>query len=79
MEKQNKFRPGMKQTMLAKPQDLTDSDVKNSEEEMLFSVFSGNELREFEEKWQMLKSTKIVKIQAFNLKPLLRGCKRDFR
>ena len=69
----------MKQTMLAKPQDLTDSDVKNSEEEMLFSVFSGNELREFEDKWQMLKSTKIVKIQAFNLKPLLRGCKRDFR
>ena len=58
--------------MLAEPQNLLESYVKNSEVVM---VFSGNELKEsFVEKWQMLKR-KIVKIQAFNNKSLLRGSK----
>ena len=38
-------------TMLAKLEALMDSYVKNSEVEMFFRVFSGNELRDlFEEK-----------------------------
>ena len=41
--------------MLAKLEALMDSYVKNSEVVMFFSVFSGNELRDFfEEKWEML-------------------------
>ena len=56
-----------------------DSYVKNSEVEMFFRVFSGNELRDFfEEKWEMLKN-KIVDTQAFNLKSLFCGSKRNKR
>ena len=66
--------------MLAKLEALMDSYVKNSEVEMFFRVFSGNELRDFfEEKWEMLKNKKIVDIQAFNLKSLLCGSKRNKR
>ena len=66
--------------MLSKLEDLMDSYVKNSEVEMFFRVFSGNELRDlFEEKWEMLKNKKIVDIQAFNLKSLLCGSKRNKR
>ena len=62
--------------MLAKLEALMDSYVKNSEAEMFFRVFSGNELRYFfEEKWEMLKNKKIVDIQAFNLKSFLCGSK----
>ena len=66
--------------MLAKLEALMHSYVKNSELEMFFRVFSGNELRDFfEEKWEMLKNKKIVDIQAFNLKSLLCGSKRNKR
>ena len=66
--------------MLVKPQALMDSYVKNSEIVMPFKVFSGNELRDFfEEKWQMLKNKKTVGIQAFNLKSLLYGSKKNDR
>ena len=59
--------------MLAKLEALMDSYVKNSEVEMFFRVFSGNELEDFfEEKWEMLKN-KIVHTQAFNRKSLLCG------
>ena len=51
--------------MLAKLGALMDSYVKNSEAEMFFRVFSGNK--------------KIVDIQAFNLKSLFCGSKRNKR
>ena len=43
--------------MLAKPQALMDSHVKDSEVVMLFSVFSGNEFKEgnFREKMTKVK------------------------
>ena len=64
--------------MLVKPHALMDSYVKNPELVMLLAVFSGNNLREFfEEIWQMLNSKKIVEIQAFDLKSLLCGSKRN--
>ena len=64
--------------MLAKPQTLMGSYVNNSEVIMLFKVFSENELRDFfKEKWEILKSKKIVEIQDFSLKYLLRGGKRN--
>ena len=54
--------------MQAKLVALMDSYVKNSEVEMLYSVFSENELGDFfKEKWEMLKDKKIVDIQAFKL------------
>ena len=54
--------------MVAKLEALMDSYVKNSEVVMFFSVFPGNELRDFfEEKWEMLKNKKIIDMQAFNL------------
>ena len=63
--------------MLAKLEALMDS---NSEVEMFFRVFRGNELRDFfEKKWEILKNKKIVDIQAFNLKSLLCGSKRNKR
>ena len=66
--------------MLAKLEALMDSYVKDSEVVMFFRVFSGNELREFfEENWEMLKNKKVVDIQAFNLKSLLCGSKRNKR
>ena len=66
--------------MLAKLEALMDSYLKNSERVMFFWVFSENELRDFyEEKWEMLKNTKIVDTQAFNLKCLLCGSKRNKR
>ena len=66
--KQTRFSSRFKQTMLAKPQALMDSYLKNSEVAMFFRVFSGKELRDFfEEKWQMPKNMKIVEIQAFSL------------
>ena len=64
--------------MLAKLEDLMDSYAKNSEVEMFFRVFSGNELRDlFEEKWETLKNKKIVDMRAFDLKSLLCGSKRN--
>ena len=64
--------------MLAKLEALMDSYVKNSEAEMFFRVFSGNELRDFfEEKWEMQKNKKVVDKQAFSLKSLLCGSKRN--
>ena len=66
--------------MLGKLEALMDSYVKNSEAVMFFRVFSGYELRDFfEEKWEMQKNKKIVDIQAFNLKSLLCGSKRNKR
>ena len=66
--------------MLAKLEALMDSYVKNSEVEMFFRVFSGNELRDFfEEKWEMIKNKKIVDIRAFKLKFLLCSSKRNKR
>ena len=63
--------------MLAKLEALMDLYVKNSEVELFFRVFSGNELRDFfEEKWEMQKN-KVVDIQAFSLKYLLCGSKRN--
>ena len=57
-----------------------DSFGKNSEVVILFRVFSGNELSEFfKEKLHMLKSKKIVKIQAFKLKSLLCGSKKNIK
>ena len=66
--------------MLVKLKALMDSYVKNSEEEMFFRVFSGNEHRDlFEEKWEILKNKKNVHIEAFNPKSLLCGSKRNKR
>ena len=66
--------------MLAKLEALIDPYVKNSEVEMFFRVFSGKELRDFfEEKWEMPKNKKIIDMQAFNLRSLLRGSKRNKR
>ena len=80
MEKQNRFSSRLKQTMLVKPQALLDLYVKYSELVMLFRVFSGNKLRDlFEEKLEMLKNKKVAEIQAFNLKSLLCGSKRNNR
>ena len=65
--------------MLAKPEALLDSHVKNYVVVMLCRVSSGNKPREFfEEKWEILKN-KIVKIQAFNLKSLFCDNKRNNR
>ena len=70
----------LKQTMLAKPQDLMDSYVKNSEVVMLFKIFAENKPRDFfEEKWERLMNKNIVEIQAFNLKSLFYGSKRNNR
>ena len=66
--------------MLAKPQDLMDSHVKNSEVVLLFRVLSGNELKDaFEEQCQMVNNKEIVEIRAFNLKSLLCDSKRNNR
>ena len=43
MEKHSRFSSQLKQTMLAEPQNLLESYVKNSE---VLMVFSGNELKE---------------------------------
>ena len=49
--------------MLAKPQALMDSHVKNSEVVLLFRVLSGNELKDaFEEQCQMVNNKEIVEI-----------------
>ena len=80
LEKQNRFSSRLKQTMLAKPQALMDLHVKNSEVIMSFRVSSGNELQDFfEEKWEMLKSKKIVGIQVLNLKSFSCDSKRNNR
>ena len=74
----NRFRSRLKQTVLAKLEALMDLHVKHSEVVMFLRVFSRNELRDFFE-FFLLLNKKIVDIQPFNLKSLLRGSKRNKR